>query len=57
MNNRNRNKRNNQTRKKSKVIRCKTKNQPVFEHEVCTFFSLKDKSITQDNCKNCKNSF
>jgi len=57
MNRKKSNKRNNQTRNTSKVIRCKAQGKPVFEHEVCTLFSSRDKLINKENCKNCTNSF
>ena len=57
MNHNNRNRRNNQIRKKSKVIRCKIHSRPVFEHEVCSLFSTKNNPNDQKNCQNCKNSF
>ncbi len=57
MNRKNSNKRNNQKRNTSKVIRCKAQGKPVFEHEVCTLFSSRDKLINKENCKNCTNSF
>ena len=49
--------RNNENKKQKVVIRCKTKNKPVFEHEVCNEFSSKVSSNNQKNCENCKHSF
>lgn len=51
------NRRNNQFRKKSKIIRCKAHNKPVFEHEVCSSFIEKIKTNEMKNCENCKHSF
>lgn len=51
-----RNRRYNDKKKSSKVIRCKKNNRPVLEHEVCASFSSKDSSNNQKNCENCKYS-
>ena len=55
--NRNRKKRNNENKRQKVVIRCKTFNKPVFEHEVCSEFSSKVSSNNQKNCENCRHSF
>jgi len=49
--------RRNNNKKPKKVIRCNALNRPVFEHEVCSQFSLKINSNNQNNCENCKHSF
>ncbi len=54
---RNNKRRNNQMKEKSRIIRCKTHNRPVFEHEVCSQFSSKSNTSNQNNCANCTNSF
>jgi len=53
----NRNRRNNQEKKKSNVIRCKIHNRPVFEHETCPQFSIKNSTNNEKTCINCLNSF
>ena len=53
----NRRKRNNENKKQKKVIRCKALSRPVFEHEVCSQFSLKINSNNQKNCVNCIHAF
>ena len=40
-----------------KVIRCKAHNRPVYEHEVCSKYSVKANSNNQKNCVNCAHSF
>jgi len=57
MNRNNRNRRNNQEKEKSKLIRCKTNSRPVFGHEVCISFSSKHSNNNEKNCENCINSF
>jgi len=57
MSHNNRNRRNRQEKKKSKIFRCKTHSRPVFGHEICNLFSSKNNSIKEKNCENCKNSF
>jgi len=49
--------RNNQMNEKTNVIRCKTHNRPVFDHEVCSLFSSKSSTNNQKNCGNCTSSF
>jgi hypothetical protein len=39
------------------VIRCKALSRPVYEHEVCSQFSIKVNSNNQKNCLNCTHSF
>jgi hypothetical protein len=46
-----------ENKKQKNVIRCKSKNKPVFEHEVCSEFIAKVKSNDQNNCGNCKYAF
>lgn len=53
----NRSKRNNEMKKKSKIIRCKEHNRPVFGHEVCSLFSPRSSSNTHKSCENCAKSF
>jgi hypothetical protein len=55
--NKNRRRRNNENKIRQKVIRCKALNRPVFDHEVCSLFSLKVNSNTQNNCENCTHAF
>lgn len=55
--NRNRRRRNNYNTKPKKIIRCKTLNRPVYEHEVCSQFNAKIKSNNEKNCENCVYSF
>jgi hypothetical protein len=57
MNRKKRNTRNNQLKKKSVIVRCRTHSKPVFEHEVCSSFSSKNSSNGQENCENCLHSF
>jgi len=54
---RNKRRRNNEIIKQKKVIRCRALNRPVFEHEVCSQFSSKTNSNTNNNCENCKHAF
>jgi hypothetical protein len=54
---RNNKRRYNQIKKKSKIIRCKTHNRPVFEHETCSLFSSKSDTNNDNTCVNCKSSF
>ena len=53
----NRRRHNSENKKQKKVIRCRTLNKPVFEHEVCSQFNPKVNSNNQNNCGNCKHSF
>ena len=53
----NRNRRSKQEKKKTKIIRCKTHNRPVFGHEICNQFSLKSTGSNEKNCENCSHSF
>ena len=52
-----RNRRNKQEKKKTKIMRCKNHNRPVFGHEVCDTFNLKSTGSNEKNCENCINSF
>ena len=52
-----RRKHNQDNKKEKRVIRCKALNRPVYEHEVCSQFSLKVSSNSQKNCVNCAHSF
>jgi len=54
---RNNKRRNNDKKIQKIVIRCNSKNKPVFEHEVCADFISKVSSNNQRNCENCKHSF
>ena len=51
------NKRKNMQKKAKIVIRCRALNKPVFEHEVCTNFSSKINTNSQNNCVNCIHAF
>ncbi len=55
--NRNRRRHNTENKKQIKVIRCKALNRPVFDHEVCSLYSIKVISNTQSNCENCQHAF
>jgi hypothetical protein len=55
--NRNRRKYKKEDKKQNKVIRCKTLNRPVFEHETCSKFCTKINSNNQKNCVNCSHAF
>jgi hypothetical protein len=57
MNQKRNRRRNNENNKQKKVIRCKTLNRPVFQHEVCSQFVSKINSNNQRNCENCKHAF
>ena len=48
--------RNNKMNKKSTIVRCKTHNRPVFEHETCSKFSSKSGTNSDKNCANCTSS-
>ena len=48
---------NNKDIKQKKVMRCNSRNQPVFGYEVCAEFFSKSNPNTINNCENCKNSF
>jgi hypothetical protein len=52
-----RSKRNQNNKIVKKVIRCKALNRPVYEHEVCSKYSVKVSSNNQKNCVNCTHSF
>jgi len=52
-----RRKQNNYNKREKKVIRCKAINRPVYEHEVCSQFSVKANSNNQKHCLNCTHSF
>ena len=43
--------------KPKNIIRCNFFQLVVWEHEVCTRFDIKDDSLNQKNCKNCKYAF
>lgn len=40
-----------------KIIRCRSKMQPVFESETCENFLKKEDRESDKFCKNCKHSF
>lgn len=50
------NRRNNQMKKKSVIVRCIVHNRPVFEHETCSKFSSKSGTNNDKNCANCISS-
>ncbi len=43
--------------KKNIIIRCKSKMIPVFDSDTCERFLKKEHTDSNNNCKNCKNSF
>ena len=49
--------RNNDNKREKNVIRCRALNRPVYEHEVCSKYSVKVNSNNQKNCLNCTHSF
>jgi hypothetical protein len=55
-NNNNRNRRNNYEAPK-KIIRCNHSQRVVWDNECCNDFIVKDSSLNQEFCKNCKHSF
>lgn len=55
--NNNRRRRKNENTKQKKLIRCKALNRPVYGHEVCSQFSSKINSNTQNCCENCIHAF
>jgi hypothetical protein len=58
MNNRKKKSSNNKTPiKKNIITRCRSKMIPVFESDTCEYFIKKEHSNSNNNCKNCKNSF
>lgn len=61
MNRRNNQRRNtNENHTKKKVTRCGLLRRPVFEHEVCPKYVVKQSSTVDsqgNNCKNCHHSF
>ena len=44
-------------KKQSQVIRCKKKMMPVFVDDTCKDILLKEKSASENNCRNCLHSF
>ena len=44
-------------KKQTQVIRCKKKMMPVFVDDACQDILLKEKSGSENNCKNCIHSF
>ncbi len=57
MNNRRRTQNKKIDKKQSQVIRCKKKMMPVFENDACQDISIKEKTSSNNNCKNCLHSF
>ena len=48
---------NRQTIQKNKIMRCKSKMVPVFDSDTCEHFLKKENTDSNNNCRNCKNSF
>ena len=42
---------------KKTIMRCKSKMIPVFDSDTCEHFIKKEHTESNNNCKNCKNSF
>ena len=40
-----------------KIMRCNDSQKIVWDNECCNNFIVKDTSLNQDNCKNCKHSY
>jgi len=57
MNNKRRTKNKKITKKQTQVIRCKKKMILVFENDTCQNILTKEKSGSENNCKNCIHSF
>jgi hypothetical protein len=57
MNNRRRTQNKKIEKKQSQVIRCKKKMMPVFENDACQDILIKEKTSSNNNCKNCRHSF
>ena len=57
MNNKRRTQNKKISKKQTQVIRCKKKMMPVFADDSCKEILIKDKSISENNCKNCIHSF
>jgi len=53
----NQQRRRNQDLFQKKIIRCKSLQRPVYEHETCQQYDIKVGSESQKICKNCKHSF
>jgi len=57
------NRRNNNRRRKKnyetpkKIMRCNYSQRIIWDNEFCKDFIVKQKSLNQENCKNCKHSF
>ena len=43
--------------KKNTIMRCKSKMIPVFDSDTCERFFKKENTDSNNNCKNCSNSF
>ena len=58
MNRRNNNRRGrNNYEAPKKIMRCSYSQRIVWDNECCKDFIVKEKSLNQENCKNCKHSF
>ena len=58
MNRRNNNRRKmNKNETPKKIMRCNDSQKIVWDNECCNNFIIKDNSLNQDNCKNCKHSY
>ena len=57
MNGRNKRKKVNKNEKPKKIMRCGFFQQIVWDYETCNKFSVKEDSLNDKVCKNCKHSF
>ena len=55
--NNNRRSRNNNYEAPKKIMRCSYSQRIVWDDECCKDFILKDSSLNQESCNNCKHSF
>ena len=58
MNRRNNNRRKiNKNETPKKIMRCSYSHRIIWDNECCKDFIVKDSSLNQEFCKNCKHSF
>jgi hypothetical protein len=58
MNNRNNNRRKrNKNEVSKKIMRCSYSQRIIWDNEYCKGFIVKENSLNQELCKNCKHSF
>lgn len=58
MNNRNNNRRKrNKNEVPKKIMRCSYSQRIIWDNEYCKGFIVKENSLNQELCKNCKHSF